>query len=288
MSKIINILSWLFLLTGMGIMMGFSSEKRGQQSFSELQISINKPSQSRFVTKENIENMFSNLGYGLENQNIDDIDIRQLEVLLSNKPSISQANVHKTISGKVVIQVTEREPIIRIYNRFGESFYLDRKGGLMPLSNQYSARVLIANGDINIPYSTVYKLEKLEKQINPIFRKSNTNAVQNTALMQKLKVNEDEYPGANQLHGLFQLAKFVDQNDFWKAQISQVYISENGDFELAPRVGGHNIIFGSSTNLEAKFEKLMTFYKKGLSRTGWNEYSVINLKFKNQVVCTKR
>lgn len=288
MNKIFNILSWFLLVIGMAGMMGFSSAKRGQQSFLELQISIDQPSQSRFVTQENLKTLFSNLGYGIKNQNINEVDIHQLEIRLSNKPSISKANVYKTISGEVVIQVTEREPIIRIYNRFGESYYLDKEGSLMPLSNQYSARVLIASGDINIPYSTVYNLEKLEKQINPIFRKTNTSAVQNTALIQKLKVNEEEYPGANQLKSLFQLANFVEQNSFWKAQISQIFVNENGDFELTPRVGGHIIIFGSSANLEGKFENLMTFYKKGLSRTGWNEYSVINLKFKNQVVCTKR
>ena len=132
------------------------------------------------------------------------------------------------------------------------------------------------------------ELEKLEKRINPIFRKTNNSAVQNTALIQKLKVNEEEYPGANQLKSLFLLANFVEKNSFWKAQISQIFVNENGDFELTPRVGGHIIIFGSSANLEGKFENLMTFYKKGLRRTGWNEYSVINLKFKNQVVCTKR
>ena len=288
MNKIFNILSWFLLVIGMAGMMGFSSAKRGQQSFLELQISIDQPSQSRFVTQENLKTLFSNLGYGIKNQNINEVDIHQLEIRLSNKPSISKANVYKTISGEVVIQVIEREPIIRIYNRFGESYYLDKEGSLMPLSNQYSARVLIASGDINIPYSTVYNLEKLEKQINPIFRKTNTSAVQNTALIQKLKVNEEEYPGANQLKSLFQLANFVEQNSFWKAQISQIFVNENGDFELTPRVGGHIIIFGSSANLEGKFENLMTFYKKGLSRTGWNEYSVINLKFKNQVVCTKR
>ncbi|MBD79258.1 MAG: hypothetical protein CL840_10085 [Crocinitomicaceae bacterium] len=268
--------------------MGFSSEKKGQQSYSDLQISIDQPVQSRFVTKENIRTMFSNLGYGVENQNINDIDIRQLEVLLSNKPSISKANVYRTISGNVMIQVKEREPIIRIYNRFGESFYLDRKGSLMPLSNQYSARVLVANGEINIPYSTVYVLEDLEERINRIFRKSNTSAVQNTGLIQQLKVDQEELPGANQLKELFQLASFIDENPFWRAQISQIYVNANGDFELTPRVGGHSILFGSSAELEEKFEKLMTFYKKGLSRTGWNEYSVINLKYKNQVVCTKR
>jgi cell division protein FtsQ len=32
---------------------------------------------------------------------------------------------------------------------------------------------------------------------------------------------------------------------------------------------------------------LMTFYKEGLNKVGWNAYLTINLKYKNQIVCTK-
>ena len=60
------------------------------------------------------------------------------------------------------------------------------------------------------------------------------------------------------------------------------------DIELIPRVGNHTIVFGDANQIESKFEKLIVFYNKGLSNTGWNEYSVINLKYEGQVVCTKR
>lgn len=268
--------------------MGFSGQKRMQQAYSDTQIFIDKPKDSRFVTEDNIKTMFTNLGYGKQNQNLGSIDINHFEKLLTNKPSIEKANVYRTISGKICVELKERKPILRVYNQSGKSFYMDQNGSLMPLSNQYSARVTIANGFINIPYATVHELENLEQKQHHIFRKSNTSAIQNIPLIDQLGLEESTLPGAKQLHDLFTLSKFIYDNAFWDSQISQVYVHQNGDFELTPRVGNHQIIFGSVEDLEQKFDNLMTFYKKGLNKTGWNEYSTINLKFKNQVVCTKR
>ena len=53
-------------------------------------------------------------------------------------------------------------------------------------------------------------------------------------------------------------------------------------------MGSHKIILGSAHDLEKKFEKLKVFYRKGLEKVGWDRYQTINLKFENQVVCTKR
>jgi cell division protein FtsQ len=48
-------------------------------------------------------------------------------------------------------------------------------------------------------------------------------------------------------------------------------------------------VFGEAKDFEEKFEKLKTFYTEGLNKTdGWNKYSTINIKYKNQVVCTKK
>ncbi|MGB0402939.1 MAG: cell division protein FtsQ/DivIB [Salibacteraceae bacterium] len=288
MSKIINILTWVLLSTSMILLMGFSSSKRGQQTYLGVDILIDKPANSGFVTQKNIETLFTNMGYGKENQPLSVINIGQLEAKLTNKPSIESANVYQTISGKVIISVKERTPIVRIYNQHNESFYIDQYGSLMPLSNQYSARVLIANGNIDIPLSTVNTLENLENRLNAIFKKSNTTAIENTELVNKLLSEEEALPGVNQLKGLFDMSQYINSNEFWKSQISQLYFNENKDIIMTPRIGNHSIVFGSLENFEEKFEKLMTFYKKGLNKTGWNEYSEINLKYKNQVVCTKR
>ena len=87
---------------------------------------------------------------------------------------------------------------------------------------------------------------------------------------------------------LYDFVKFMHNNKFWDTQIEQIYVASNQEVELTPRVGNHQIILGKLENYAENLEKLRIFYNKGLNEVGWNRYSVINLKFKDQVVCTKR
>ncbi len=59
-----------------------------------------------------------------------------------------------------------------------------------------------------------------------------------------------------------------------------------GDVELFPKVGNHVILMGRVSDLEDKFQRLYVFYRMGLNKVGWNKYNVINIKYKNQVVCS--
>jgi cell division protein FtsQ len=87
---------------------------------------------------------------------------------------------------------------------------------------------------------------------------------------------------------LYEFALFLQHDKFWNSQIKQIYVAPNGDVELTPAVGNHQIVLGGMENYKENLEKLRLFYDKGLSKVGWNKYSVINLKYKNQVVCTKK
>ncbi len=86
---------------------------------------------------------------------------------------------------------------------------------------------------------------------------------------------------------LYDFALFLQDNKFWNAQIEQIHVLPNKDIELTPRVGRHRILLGTLDDYPEKLDKLKLFYEKGLNQVGWNQYSVINLKYKNQVVCTK-
>ena len=84
------------------------------------------------------------------------------------------------------------------------------------------------------------------------------------------------------------LAKQISSDSLWSSQIMQIYIKENKEIELVPRVGNHKILFGDISDVEEKLRRLYLFYKKGVNQVGWNDYEEINLKFKNQIVCVKR
>ncbi len=86
---------------------------------------------------------------------------------------------------------------------------------------------------------------------------------------------------------LFKFALFLQENDFWNNQIEQIYVRSEQEVELIPRVGNHRIVLGSFDGFEEKLANLQIFYDQVIPRMGWNKYNTINLKFKNQIVCTK-
>ncbi|MDR0546484.1 MAG: cell division protein FtsQ [Dysgonamonadaceae bacterium] len=85
---------------------------------------------------------------------------------------------------------------------------------------------------------------------------------------------------------LYDFAEYLQKDKFWDSQIAQIYVTFDQDVFLTPTVGSHQIILGKIEDYKENLDKLRTFYEKGLNKIGWNRYSTINLKYKNQVVCT--
>jgi cell division protein FtsQ len=86
---------------------------------------------------------------------------------------------------------------------------------------------------------------------------------------------------------LYKFALFLQKDDFWNDQIEQIYVRSVNDIEIIPRVGSHRIIMGSLENYESKLDRLRLFYEQVIPKMGWEKYSIVNLKYKNQIVCTK-
>lgn len=87
---------------------------------------------------------------------------------------------------------------------------------------------------------------------------------------------------------LFKFVSFLQKNKFWNDQIEQIYIDADREVELIPRAGNHKIVLGTFDGYPEKLEKLKLFYEQAIPKVGWEKYSIINLKYKNQIVCTKR
>ena len=181
-----------------------------------------------------------------------------MENLLNAIPSIKSAEIFKTIDGALNIDVVQRKPILRIFYRNRQNYYIDSEGAIIPLSDKYTSRVLVANGFINEPFKP------------------------------KTAINIKETGEEGIIMELFQLADFISKHKFWHAQIQQIYVDKYGEYELIPRVGTHIIYFGKFDGYKEKFNKLYAIYEKGFSREGWNKYKTINLKYEGQVVCKLR
>ena len=260
MNKIVNISIWVTAIVMIVVVLGFVKAEKKHQTFKTPLVDIDYETDHRFIDENDVlAQVINPSDSGLLKLNR--FNITDLEDKLSNNHSIKDAQVYKTVNGELVIDVKQRRPIVRVFSK-NESYYIDEEGALMPLSNKYTARLLVVNGVLNEPFSKRYLV--------------NYNNL------------EDSLFEKTMLDDIYKISNFIDKSDFWKAQIEQIHVNKMSDLELIPKVGNHKIVFGGIDNLEGKFEKLMIFYKKGLNKTGWNEYSTINLKYKNQVFCTKR
>jgi cell division protein FtsQ len=81
---------------------------------------------------------------------------------------------------------------------------------------------------------------------------------------------------------------YIEDNDFWKAQIQQIYVEEDGDVLLSPLVGDHIIELGDLNNYRWKLHIMSAFYKQVLAKNNWDKYEMVSLKYNNQVVAKRK
>lgn len=81
---------------------------------------------------------------------------------------------------------------------------------------------------------------------------------------------------------------YVNDDDFWSAQIQQIFVEEDGDILLVPLVGGHIIELGDTENFPHKLNIMRAFYKQVLAKNNWDKYERVSLKYNNQVVAKRR
>ncbi len=258
MKRIMKIFVWIIILAYIVVIPGFIVDRSGKTPCNLIDIRLPDSLSSRFVTQDDILNVINKRDNQMLGYPIETLNTREIETRLVLHPALKKVEVYKTIGGKLHIEAIQRVPVVRIMNNKGTSFYLDAEGAVIPFSEKFTPRVLIANGYINEP-------EEIRRE-----------------LMIK---NIDSDNIVKQVH---ELGCFISSDDFWKAQIEQIYVNKKGEFELVPRVGAYRIILGSFDSYREKFRKLYVLFEKGLNKVGWNKYETINLKFDGQIVCTKR
>lgn len=85
----------------------------------------------------------------------------------------------------------------------------------------------------------------------------------------------------------YDLILFIRNDDFLNKNITNVKVRSNGEYEFLMRVPEFKVIVGKLDNLEQKTANLKAFYTKMERSKMLNIYKSVNLKYSNQVVCTK-
>jgi len=247
---IIQSFLWVITLGGLVALMSFIEIKKAEVVCSDVKIYI--PGSQYFIDKKEVEKILQISSYTMIGRRIDNINLHNLENRLKANPFIEFAKVYADMDGIIMIEIVQRQPILRIMNQFDQDYYIDKNGLKIPLSANFTAKVVAANGAIDEPFGG--KVDTLR------------------TLLAK---------------DLFKTAAFIRSDSLWDAQIAQIYVNPGHEIELIPRVGNQRILLGNADSIEVKFHNLLAFYKQALPQVGWDAYKLINIKYANQIIGVK-
>lgn len=263
--KIAILCGWIILVAALFVLAGFVEVEQKAILCKEIRVNIDYQEGDIFLSPEEINTAVNVLYDGqITGKPLKEISLEQIRERLSENPYIVSSQVYTTVDGSLILNIQQYKPILRVFNSRGQSYYISTEGTMLPLSDNYIARVPIATGLISDAYS-------ISKNLIP-GKLDWDEADQNLTTLQKL----------------YLMARYLEYNDFFRAQVDQIYVNRERELELIPKVGDHLILFGGVNNLEEKFDKLMAFYREGLRTNGWSKYSILNIKYKNQVICSNK
>lgn len=243
---------WIALGGATVFLLASGIRSKGEHTCKSVEISIHGVSNNFFVDKKDILNAIaSGEGANPIGKTTGSFNLRKLEAELEKNVWIKSAELFFDNNEILRVMVQEREPIARVFTTTGNTFYIDNELAMLPLSDKFSARL-------------------------PVF----TNFPSDKKILSKAD--------SGLLADIKMISKAVQKDSFSMAMIEQVDITPQRMFEMIPKIGNQLIVFGDAADVDGKLRKLKLFYKEIMVKAGWNNYSIINVAYKNQVVAKRK
>lgn len=239
--------AWFALAAVTLVLLVSAIQKKNNKVCKGIEVTFTGDGNNFFIEEKGIVILLTANGLGIE-QPVETINLRALEQTLKNDQWIADAQLFLDNNQMLQVIVEEKTPVARIFTAEGGSYYIDSSGKRLPLSEKLSARI-------------------------PMF----THFPSDRAQLSK--------PDSELLASVKELAMFIQADDFWKAQVSQVDITPEG-FVMIPTVGNHIVELGKGGEWQQKFDRLFSFYRQVWTKVGFEKYGKIDVQFNGQVVAT--
>lgn len=246
--KILVILGWILLVACIGFTIYYAYTQREAVRCQSVVVNIN-PNSPRFLDEEEIVALIEKSGEPIIGRFLATININNLEKKLSTYTALDNVEIFRKIEAK------------------GFSF----KGKLVVNVDERTPVVRIKNA------SDDYYLDPSGVKV-PVSPK----------YVERILIASGSAPDEKIVKDFLKMSDFVNKDEFWRAQVEQVFVQANGELILLPQVGDYLIEFGTPEDYENKFRNLKAVYQQGFKNLGWNKYKTISVKYRNQVVCTKK
>jgi cell division protein FtsQ len=230
-------------------LIAFTERMKGDVALRNIQVKIENVHENHFMDEQEVMGLVQADKSNLVGVSIDKINFKSIEKRIKKDPFIKNAELYSDLKGNVTVNVELRRPIARMVRNDGPDGYVAEDGTIMPVSEKFTARVVLLSGSF----------------VRQLLRQRNVyETEEGTRLMEMLNI--------------------IRNDEFWKAQITELDIDAKTRINIIPQIGDEKIEFGKPENLEIKFRKLRIYYKEILPRVGWNKYERVNLEYEGQIV----
>jgi cell division protein FtsQ len=255
---------WTLFAGGVIFLLVKVEQDRQGAILQEPDVSIHVKSAHGFLDEDEIKMKLSRKGLLRPDMKVEELNVNGVEQYLKSISHVKTVDIYQGFKGGWNIDLELREPIVRVFNKYGETYYLDEEGEFMSRTTTHTARIPVATGFL------------IERPDGPKV----SQIINNDTLISILKLDD-----------IYWISNYVCKDPLFQSLIGQIQVEKNGDLLLIPLVGGHVINFGSANSkseVENKFEKLKVFYKEAMPFEGWRKYEEISLKYDGQIVCKKK
>lgn len=143
MKRSLGYIKAVVLICLVGFLYGFAEKRHNARKINEVKVRFTD-NENLYVTEEVVNKLLIQNKHSASYIDKETLDLNKVESLLNRHEMIENAEVFLTLDGKLEAEVSQRKPIGRIVGK--NSFYLDKNGEVMPLSEFYSARVPLMFG----------------------------------------------------------------------------------------------------------------------------------------------
>ena len=204
-----NILKVL-LLVAVVVVIVVANVSHRNTAIKDLAVTVDYLGNDTLVTAEQLRGQVLYKYRDITSQPVSEVDLDGIRDLVGANPYVDEATVSVTVSAEVMINVTQRSPLVRVFTK-KRQFYLDNKGRYMPISSVKNQCVIIANGAIDKDFPGKPK----DLDVGALLA-SDPKA--------------ENYDIAK----VYVLAKYINADPKAKALFDQIFVNQDGD-RITPR-----------------------------------------------------
>ncbi|HCM77419.1 MAG TPA: cell division protein FtsQ, partial [Cytophagales bacterium] len=135
-------------VAGLFLLIAFSERKQSGVVCKDIVVDLENTNENHFLDEADVLRIIESTGQSIIGKNIDEINMRALEIKLESDKHISKAEIFGDVKGNLTINVNLRRPIARLVRSDGPDAYVAEDGQVMQTSEKYSARIVLVSGAI--------------------------------------------------------------------------------------------------------------------------------------------